>query len=158
MQRADRRMVHLRDLLHHAGLKPMTQSYDEGPHENLVFTPNTRHKPMHIKGKVKKFCPTGLHTQLPEWLDLQTKQTMMAKISDMTNTPTVHNIGWTEPIVMGRQLESTMLNRNCAPNDMNRMVNTTLRASNKFMGQKRRAEVKVHMEDCNGRTHLYFAR
>lgn len=122
----------------------------------LVFTPPTRHRAPELKGKLKPFNPRGNYRQFPVWMAKATSKNMMVKTKDTRSLL----VKWRTPIpiVMARQFSSTMKNRNASPKDVGRMVHITLRATNKFMGRARRADVKIALKDPNGHTHMYFAR
>ena len=151
MDRADNRMVQLKDLLHKAELKPMTlRDNQEG--EGVLRTRTLPTRPI-LVGKRKGFDPNGSPQQMPEWMNHQAKATLMCKIR---RTHTEQN--WALPIVIAEQLTATFVNRSTLPEDTRRLVKLTLRALPLKYGKPRFDNVKVAVANDAGQTRMYFGR
>lgn len=151
MDRADNRMVQLKDLLHKGNLKPMTlRDNQEG--EGVLRERTLPTRPL-LVGRRKGFDPDGLHDQLPPWMNHQAKATLMCKIR---RTHTEQN--WALPIVIAEQLTATFVNRSTMVNDTRRLVKITLRALPLKYGKPRFDNVKVAVANNDEQTRMYFGR
>jgi hypothetical protein len=144
-------MSKLRDLLHNAGLKPMTKEYDEVD-QILVFAPPANVQKSKLQGETVKFTVYGPSSQFPDYMDAVTKRTLMERMF------TLRTLQWKLPVIMAKQFSTTMLNRNVESTDIKRHVYVILRATANFNNRAWRADVKVAVTMGNNRTLLYFAR
>ena len=151
MQAADIRLSNLRDLLHHAGLPPMTEQLDQDNPE-LVMKPRTKMRAVKLVGKKRDMSLMGSCTQFTGRMTDEVRLIIMIKISDTTR------FDWAPPFKIAQQMSVTMMNRNVPKNDTGRMVNVTLRAVQKFHGKRHFSDVKIACPDDDGRDHIYFAR
>ena len=151
MRKADTRLNNLRELLHHAGLPPMTSKVDaDQPH--LVLKRRLRHKQMHLVGTISSFSEDRDHSQFLPSLGHVSRTTLMAKIRS------ADNLTWVAPLQKAQSISVTLLNRIAEKNSSKRLVDVILRSVDDFMGRARHADVKIALTDDNGRQHLYFAR
>ena len=152
MRKADTRLNSLRDLLHHAGLPPMTGTVAED--ESLVIKPPLRRRTTMLVGekKISRFLVLNDYTQFQASLGYVVRTTMMAKIQQATN------LTWIPPLQKGQSMKMTLLNRLAEKKSNRRLVHKTFRVLDKWNGKKRRADVKVVLNGAGGRPHLYFAR
>jgi hypothetical protein len=152
MRQADTRMSNLKDLLHNAGLPAMTTTIAEDP--CLVLKPPLQRRTTNLVGKqrITEFNVDGNHNQFLASLGEDVRTTMMAKIQE------ADNLTWLPPLQKGQSIKITLLNRLAEKRSNKRLVNKTLRVLDKWMGKKRRADVKVVIKGPDGRQRMYFAR
>jgi hypothetical protein len=150
MQKADSRMNQLKDLLHHAGMPPMTGTIADDP--TGVLKPRLQGKKVHLVAETSAFSLMLDHTQFRASVGDVVRKTMLAKIK------TADNLTWVPPLRKAQQIKITILNRNADKKSNKRLVDRTLRAKDNWMGKERRADVKVVLNGTDGRPHIYFAR
>jgi hypothetical protein len=143
-------MNQLKDLLHHAGLPPMTGTIADDP--TGVLKPRLQGKKIHLVGETSQFSLMLDHTQFRASVGDVVRETLMAKIKS------ADNLTWVPPLRKAQQIKTTILNRNAEKKSNKRLVDRTLRVKDKWMGKERRADVKVVTPGSDGRPHIYFAR
>lgn len=149
MDRADHRMMQLRDLLHNAGAPIITE---EGEHGSVMLHRTPPCRP-HLEQKAKLFDARGKISQLPKWLSKREKIVVMAKLraSPYMSEATMHFIG--------AQLSLTLKNRQLTPSHKKYLVKVTFRAVALMYGQPRFDNVKVALKtDGTEQERLYFGK
>ena len=130
MRKANTRLCNLRELLHHAGLPPMTSKVDaDQPH--LVLKRRLRQKQMHLVGNITSFSEDRDHTQFLSSLGNVARETLMAKIRS------ADNLTWVAPLKKSQSISVTLLNRIAQRNSSKRLVDVILRSVDDFMGRPR---------------------
>jgi hypothetical protein len=152
MRNADTRLNNLRDLLHQAGLPPMTGNMGDDP--TVVAKPALTKRTTVLVGKKwnSAFYVERSYEQFQASLGNVVRSTLMAKIRS------ANNLKWVPPLTKGQAIKTTLLNRLAEKNSNRRLVNVTLRVLDKWMGKGRRADVKVVIDGPDGKEHMYFAR
>ena len=148
MDRADHRMTQLRDLLHNAGVSPMTEAGNYG----VVM--QERVLPTHPKlvAKVKPLLVRGNYRQLPKWIGKNTKKLIMAHLRSpiyMTHA---------KPHTIGSQLTLTLPNRLLDPTHPKYLVKMTFRAVPKLYGKPIFDNVKVVLSKDDDGERMYIGR
>ena len=162
MDRADNRMVQLKDLLHNAGLQPMTQRENTEDGEGVLRMRTLPHEPT-LVGTTQQFDPMGHCGQLPDWLSAVENgrgrspiTTFMLKIRN-THRAWGGSI-WKTPLTYAQQLTCTLVNRSAASDDKRRLVKVTLRAVPIKYGKRRFDNIKMAVKNDADQTRMYFGR
>ena len=145
------RMVMLKDLLHAAGLPPLT-SHDntENGETNTFSVENQAQTPkLGLVGRTW----SEAHEALPE----SVHRTAADKVSSAVRDGTII---WNEPIEYARAMKITLENRNArpVPNRRGPLEQVTFRASDSYHGLPRFDNVKVAVSDAENDVRLYFGR
>ena len=162
MDRADNRMVQLKDLLHNAGLTPMTMREEQQEGEGVMRTATLPTEPT-LVGTRRPFNPNGTKNQLPDWLsDVENGRGKSPKATLMLKIKKTHlewaGQKWKPPISIAQQLTCTLVNRSASVKDTRRLVKVTLRAVPMKYGKQRFDNIKVGIVNDAGHTRMYFGR